>query len=72
MAQLTTAELQQLARETFGRDLTAAQAEAYRGRLPVMAAAVRLLQAWEERLGESEPAAVFRLAPPQGVPYGSA
>jgi hypothetical protein len=54
----TTAELQQMARHTFGRELSAQQAEAYRGRLPVMARAAHLLQAWEAELRHDEPAAV--------------
>jgi hypothetical protein len=54
----TTAELQQMARHTFGRELSAAQAEAYRGRLPVMVRAAHILQAWEAKLRHDEPAAV--------------
>ena len=33
----SSAELQQIAREAFGRELSEAQAEAYRARLPTMA-----------------------------------
>ncbi len=60
MNQPSTAELQQMARDTFGRELSAAQAEAYRGRLPNMVRAAHILQEWEERLRNSEPAAVHR------------
>ncbi|MDA2926027.1 hypothetical protein MYX78_02145 [Acidobacteria bacterium AH-259-G07] len=66
MSQPSIAELQQMARDIFGRELTAAQAEAYRGRLPTMARAVYLLQDWEERLRESEPAAVHRTPNAEG------
>ena len=71
MPQPTTAELQQLARDTFGRALSPAQAEAYRGRLPFMAQAVHILQDWEARLRNSEPAAVHRTPTPAGDVYGT-
>jgi hypothetical protein len=54
----STAELQQLAREAFGRELSAAQAEAYRVRLPTMAKNVARLRQWERQLGDSAPAQV--------------
>jgi hypothetical protein len=54
----STAELQQLAREAFGRELSAAQAEAYRVRLPTMAKNVARLRQWERQLGELAPAQV--------------
>ena len=54
-------ELKRMARETFGRELSDAQAEAYRGRLPTMAKNVRRLRDWERRLGTIDPALVQRL-----------
>jgi hypothetical protein len=54
----STAELQKLAREAFGRELSAAQAEAYRVRLPTMAKNVARLRQWERQLGDSAPAQV--------------
>jgi hypothetical protein len=54
-------ELKRIARETFGRELSDAQAEAYRGRLPTMANNVRLLRDRERRLGAIDPALVQRL-----------
>jgi hypothetical protein len=69
--QLSIAELQQMARNTFGRELSPAQAEAYRSRLPFMTQAVHILQAWEARLHHSEPAAVHRTPTPAGDAYGT-
>jgi hypothetical protein len=66
----TTAELQQMARNTFGRELSAEQAEAYRGRLPVMARAAHILQAWEAQLRHDEPAAVHSLLATEGDSHG--
>lgn len=54
----TIDELKRMARETFGRELSEAEAEAYRGRLPTMVANVRRLQEWEPRLRHAEPALV--------------
>ena len=54
-------ELQRLARETFGRELSEAQAEAYRGRLPTMAQNVLRLQQWAGRLGDTAPSQVQRM-----------
>jgi hypothetical protein len=54
-------DLKRIARETFGRELSDAQAEAYRGRLPTTAKNVRLLRDWERRLGTIDPALVQRL-----------
>ena len=71
MPQPSTAELQQLARDTFGREFSPAQAEAYRSRLPFMARAVHILQDWESRLHDSEPAAVHRTPIPTGDAYGT-
>jgi len=61
MAGPSIAELQQMAREAFGRELTDAEADAYRGRLPTMAQNVRRLRQWEERLRAAEPAQVQRV-----------
>lgn len=55
-------ELQQMARDTFGRELSEAQAEAYRGRLVTMVRAATLLREWEGQLRDSEPAVVHRTA----------
>jgi hypothetical protein len=54
-------DLKRMARETFGRELSDAQAEAYRGRLPTMVQNVRLLRDWERRLGTIDPAVVQRV-----------
>ena len=54
-------ELKRMARETFGRELSDAQAEAYRGRLPTMGRNVRRLRDWERRLGTIDPALVQRV-----------
>jgi len=54
-------DLKRMARETFGRELSDAQAEAYRGRLPTMARNVRRLRDWERRLGTIDPALVQRV-----------
>jgi hypothetical protein len=54
----STAELQQIAREAFGRELSDAQAEAYRARLPTMAKNVARLRDWERQLGDTPPAQV--------------
>lgn len=56
---LSTSELQQLAREILGHEVSAEQAEAYRARLPTMARVVRVLRTWEPQLREVEPAAVY-------------
>ena len=61
MAGPSIAELQQMAREAFGRELSAAEADAYRGRLPTMAQNVRRLRQWEKRLRAAEPAQVQRV-----------
>ena len=54
-------DVKRMAREAFGRELSDAQAEAYRGRLPTMARNVDLLRAWERRLGATDPATVQRV-----------
>jgi len=61
MPEPSVAELQQMARESFGRELSEAEALAYRGRLPTMAQNVRRLRQWEERLRAAEPAQVQRV-----------
>lgn len=54
-------DLKRMARETFGRELSDAQIEAYRGRLPTMVKNVQRLRAWEPRLRQAEPALVQRV-----------
>jgi hypothetical protein len=61
MSRPSVDDLKRMARESFGRELSDAQAEAYRGRLPTMARNVRLLRAWEPRLGTIDPALVQRV-----------
>ncbi|MFQ5937526.1 MAG: hypothetical protein ACE5LB_14075, partial [Acidiferrobacterales bacterium] len=63
MSEPSTAELQQLARETFGRELSEEQArsKACRERLPGMVRAVRRLERWQPRLGDTAPAVVHRM-----------
>jgi hypothetical protein len=61
MTKPTVAEIQQIARETFGRELSAAQAEAYRGRLPTMARIVQRVRELEPRLRDAHPAQVMRV-----------
>jgi hypothetical protein len=58
MATPSLDELKRMARETFGRELSDAQAEAYRGRLPTMVQNVHLLRDRERRLGTTDPAQV--------------
>ncbi len=55
------AELQKMARETFGRELSEAQALAYRGRLPTMVQNVARLQQGARRLGDTAPAQVQQM-----------
>jgi hypothetical protein len=61
MAGPSDAELQQMAREAFGRELSAAEVGNYRARLPTMVQNVRRLRHWEERLRALEPAQVQRV-----------
>jgi hypothetical protein len=61
MANPTVAELQEMAREVFGRELSEAQAEAYRGRLPTMARIVQRVRALEPRLREAHIAQMMRV-----------
>jgi hypothetical protein len=65
MSDLTTADLQRLAREVFGRDLSEAKLEAVRGRLPTMARAVRTLEGSQAGLGQTVPATVHRVLEPK-------
>jgi hypothetical protein len=66
MAKPTTDELKRMAREVFGRELSDAQVEAYRGRLPTMVKNVQRLREWEPRLRGAEPALVQRVASGDG------
>jgi hypothetical protein len=68
--QPTTAELQRLAHDTFGRQLSVEQVEAYRGRLPIMVRAIHILRAWEPQLRDDEPAAVYRTPSLEGHIHG--
>jgi hypothetical protein len=61
MAKPSVAELQELARTMFGRDLSEAQAEAYRGRLPTMARIVRRVRELEPRLRDAHPTQIMRV-----------
>jgi hypothetical protein len=58
MATPSLDELKRMARETFGRELSDAQVEAYRGRLPTMVQNMHLLRDRERRLGTTDPAQV--------------
>lgn len=51
-------DLKRMARESFGRELSDALAEAYRGRLPTMVRNRRLLRDWERRLATIDPSQV--------------
>lgn len=55
MARPTVAELQEIARSVFGREITEAQAEAYGGRLPTMARIVKKIRELEPQLGRTDP-----------------
>ena len=61
MANPTVAELQEMARAIFGRELSEAQAEAYRGRLPTMARIVQRVRQLEPRLRDAHPTQVMRV-----------
>ena len=58
MPEPSTAELQQMAREAFGRELGEGQAEAARARLPTMARNLARLRQWERQLADAAPAQV--------------
>ena len=64
MAQASENELRDMARALFGREIEADKARSFRARLPVMARAKALLEDWDGRLGETEPASVYRLPSP--------
>jgi hypothetical protein len=61
MANPSVAELQEMARTVFGRELSEAQAEAYRSRLPTMARIVQRVRALEPRLRDAHPAQIMRV-----------
>ena len=61
MAKPSVADLQEMARTVFGYELSGAQAEAYRGRLPTMARIVRRLRELEPRLRDAHPVQLMRL-----------
>jgi hypothetical protein len=61
MAKPSVAELQDMARVVFGHEISEAQAEAYRGRLPTMVRIVRRVRDFEPRLRDTHPAQVMRL-----------
>ena len=71
MEQPTTAALQQIARDVFGRELNLDEIEAYRGRLSVMVDAIRILQAWEPQLRDIAPAGVHSTPPCEGDVHGA-
>jgi hypothetical protein len=58
MSRLSIAELQKMARDTFGRDLSEGEIDVYRTRLPAMVQAVTMLKEWEPRLRDTVPATV--------------
>ncbi len=61
MAKLTIPEIQRLAREVFGRRLTAAEVRAYGRGIETMADTVAVLESYLERMGDGEPATVHRV-----------
>ncbi|HEX5078778.1 MAG TPA: hypothetical protein VFV80_06460 [Geminicoccaceae bacterium] len=61
MEKPSVAELQEMARAVFGRELSEAQAMAYRGRLPTMARIVQRIRELEPRLRHAHPAQTIRL-----------
>ncbi len=61
MTRPSVAELQEIARENFGRELSEAQAKAYRGRLPTMARIVQLVRRLEPDLRDAHPAEIMRV-----------
>ena len=71
MEQPTTAALQQIARDVFGRELRLEEIEAYRGRLSIMVDAIRILQVWEPQLRDTAPAAVHSTPLCEGDVYGA-
>ena len=61
VAKLTIPEIQRLAREVFGRRLTAAEVRAYGRGVESMANTVALLEGYLERAGDAAPAIVHRV-----------
>lgn len=61
MPNSSVAELQELARTLFGRELSEAQVRAYRGRLPTMVRVVRRIRELEPKLRDAHPIEVVRL-----------
>ncbi|MFQ5994849.1 MAG: hypothetical protein ACE5K1_07120 [Acidiferrobacterales bacterium] len=61
MKQPSHKELQKLAQEAFGRDLSDVDVDTYKERLPGMVRTIDIIREWEDRLGETEPAAVHRV-----------
>jgi hypothetical protein len=61
MAEPTTAELQAMARRILGREVSPAEAEAHRMRLPYLARTRAMLRDWTRRIGDCEPATVYRV-----------
>lgn len=58
------ADVQRMSRKIFGRTLTAAKAKAYRRKLPRLVENVRILEEWEGRLRDTEPATVNVVSAP--------
>jgi hypothetical protein len=65
MADPSVAELQDMARTVFGRELSEAQAEAYRGRLPTMVRIVQRVRELEPRLRDAPPVQIARVPEPR-------
>ena len=61
MTKPTIAELQQMARATFGRELSEAEAEAYRDRLPTMVRIVQRIRQLEPQLRDAHPLQVKQM-----------
>ncbi len=59
MSRFSIAELQKMACDTFGRDLSEGEIEVYRTRLPAMVQAVTMLKEWESRLNDTVPATLY-------------
>jgi hypothetical protein len=54
-------DLRQAVKDVFGRELSVAETERYRGRMPTMLQNVGLLAAWASRLGTIGSATILRL-----------
>jgi hypothetical protein len=61
MAKPSVAELQEMARTFFGRELSEAQAQAYSGRLPTRARIVQRVRELEPRLRHAHPTQIMRV-----------